>query len=182
MYSIIFRDLSYSNAPFIHLNICLLLFYRVVSTKEFFLLCLIKSHYRSDFSLIKLVQQMILQSVSIVYSLIWRWHRLFPKGRFGVVLHVFISCTMKNFQINLTLFQWMRDLKSSNMFASIIIKGYHFFICFKVGSFCAIVLGHFPSDFLWKWASFVFFLNWYTQSIAVLINEIFDKSIIYNLW
>ena len=112
----------------------------------------------------------------------WRWHRLFPKGRFGVVLHVFISCTMKNFHINLTLFQWMRDLKSSNMFASIIIKGYHFFICFKVGSFCAIVLGHFSSDFLWKWASFVFFLNWYTQSIAILINEIFDKSIIYNLW
>ena len=64
--------------------------------------------------------------INMNYKVTW----VFSKGRFDVALHIFIKCTLKNFHLNLTIFQRMRDFMSSNMFVNIIIKDYHFFYFF----------------------------------------------------
>ena len=103
---------------------------------------------------------------------------VFPKRRFDIVLHTFNPCTGKILHMHLTIFQWMREFISYNMFGNAIIN-YHFLcllwsVIFRRGSSVSVV-----TEFLQQLLSFVLFLNWCMWSQLIFFTNLISWLAIY---
>ena len=98
--------------------------------------------------------------------------RVFPQKRFHLVLHTFNPHTKKILHMHLTVFRWMWDIISSNIFDNADTKYYQFLcllwsVIFRRGSVGSIV-----TEFLRRMLFFVLFMNWCTRAITTFVSFI----------